>query len=642
MEFSIKPAAGAQPQTTNSQFQQDAPYCQAIPANRNLANTSHSLEQQPLQLREAEAMDTSTQNSDPAQLIEKLNQLHKKHKETPMPSLSQIQRYEKNQAEKSLAQCRKGPRREQLSRKHKQKVLQKKLDSINQRGQQHPWYKKYHTILMAYCQPELAKFIPSEILESLFDLLISKYSILKPSRRLLISRLRSIEELRKIIKNNPDLARGCLVNMDGVVFEKQSRIFSSDMCTAKKLGMEYESSAALCDYSGISFKKATFPYMIIRATFRNCNFSHADFTGSYITECDFHGADLTAACLEESCIISCDLHKSTLANIDFKEVGIIRYEQEKSRCLPKTIALLAQTILDYSNGSDHHLAARVLRMLADIFLTNDKPEKAEEVYDELLRRQQAEVDDFVNMGQYYMLAARALNEENHENKARLIEKAIARLQKGWRETSNNTGATINHDELFILAMKALSETDSAFNWRSVLEEIKNKAMGDPWVLLNMAQLFAVKQEDYEAPGILKQLMSNPEPYNKELLSDICQIISERGIHHEKFSTVALSLLQTVTCIIKGECITEEIDCENSGKHKYILACWLYRINALLHSGYSEEAYKVIFEMETAVPGTRQMLLENSYEDSPAWQRGGVIFKDLILRIRAAVAGIDLR
>ena len=353
------------------------------------------------------AMDTSIQNnSDPAQLIEKLNQLYKKHMETPRPSLSQTQRREQNKTGKKLAQCKAGPRRVQPSRKHDQTLLQKKLDNISRKEQQHPWHKEHRAILMAYCRPELAEFIPPEILVLLQELLSSEYSVLKkPSYRLLIKILDNPEELKKVIQNNPELANGRLVNMDKAVFKRESQITKSAMDDKKK----NLSPSASCDYSGISFRQAVFPCMTVEATFKNCNFFQASFTGSGISHCDFYGADLTAAYLAECSITNCDFSSATLTDVNFGGVESILYYPKKDRCFSETITLLSSAILHYSSN---HGDALPLRSLAYMLLENTRLKEAEAVYDELVRRRQTELIDFLRLGLKYLDMIRELVTKN--------------------------------------------------------------------------------------------------------------------------------------------------------------------------------------------------------------------------------------
>ena len=188
-------------------------------------------------------------------------------------------------------------------------------------------------------------------------------------------------------------------------------------------------------------------------------------------------------------------------------------------------------------------------------------------------------------------------------------------------------------------MKAMEATDPGYDWRTILEEIESKGIKDTTVLVNMAQLLAIKQDDHKAMAILKQVTTCPE-LCKSKLSVIFKIISIIGLRNTTLSNEAFALLEAATPHIRSDCTTEQTSVPSVANDNNILASWLYKINFLLQSGDTEKAYKLIVEMERAIPGTKELLLEKAYEDSSAWIWGETMLHDLAVKIRAAVAGID--
>ena len=505
--------------------------CESPSLQSRTAEVTSGCESPSLQSGKAEVMDASTQDSSPAQRIRELDQLYNKHKETGPPSLSRAQHLKKKKVEESLAQYREGPREVQKSHQHELQRLQKELDHLNREEQQHPWYKKHRAILMAYCKPELATLIPPEIIELLQDLLISEDSILNSAQCSLINILNSTEDFRKVIKNNRDLDKGKLTNMNGVVFKHACSLTSPFDC--------HIPFAEEGDYSDISFQSATFPSMHISAIFSRCDFSHANFTGTNFAgtefagtefigtefiHCDFRKANFTGTCFTKCWISCCNFDQATLKDVDFSDLGFMVYNTTKGENLSNTIDLLYQAIIEYTGRDTSHRTAAALRSLVHILQDNKQPEKAEEVYGELLQRQQAEIADFMRMGEYYLRAAFTVGDEK---KTQMTGKGIAWLQKGWQKTSDTPGEFHNHSKLFITAMHSLPDADSSFDWRSVLNDIKKSkgAINDAYVLRQMAQLLIAKQADGEAMEILKQLAQDSQHDDQELLANICNAIS---------------------------------------------------------------------------------------------------------------------
>ena len=518
--------SGCKPPSLQSRTAEAMSGCESPSLQSRTAEAMSGCESPSLQSGKAEAMDASTQDSSPAQRIRELDQLYNKHKETGPPSLSHAQLLKKNKVEESLAQYREGSREVQKSNQHELRRLQAMLVHFNREEQQHPWYKKHRAILMAYCKPELATLIPPEIIELLKDLLISEDSVLNSAQCRLINILNSTEDFRKVIKNNRDLDQGKLTNMNGVVFKHACSLISP---------YDYRAIGGVQnDYSDISFQSATFPSMHISVTFTRCDFSHANFTGTDFTginytdtdflHCNFHGANFTDTCFTKCTISCCNFDQATLKNVNFSDLGHLNCHKLEGENLSNTIDLLYQAIIEYIGRDNSHRTASALRSLAHILRDNKQLEKAEEVYSELIQRQQAKISDFIEIGQYYLGAGRAAS---GEKKTQLTEKGIAWLQKGWQKTSDTPGAFHSHNNLFIIAMHFLPDADSAFDWRSVLDDIKKSKsiINDHHVLTRMAQLLIEKQADGEALEILKQLAHDPQHDDQELLANICNAIS---------------------------------------------------------------------------------------------------------------------
>ena len=624
-------------EAASSELQPVNPSDKRLPEVQSVTTLNNSLKALSLESGKAEAMDTSIrENSDPKQQIEELNQLYTKHMEKSPPPLSQTQCRKKNQTEKNLAQCKEGSRQVQLSHQHELKRLQKNLDSIDRQEQLHPWHKEERVILMAYCKSELATFIPLDIISLLRDLLSSENSVLEPKNRLLIRLLNDDKELITVIENNPKLAEGTLDNMGKVVFQHECWLVSPDAYSTPLFKMEGH-------YSGISFKEATFPSMTIHATFRDCDFSNADFTGTYFSDCDFRGANFTAACFAKCTIISCNFDQATLTGANFSDLGLIMYTTAKDENFSNTVRLLYQAIIKYTRGDNSHQAASALRSLAYMLLGGKQLEKAEEVFDELVRRQQAKITDFFRIGRHYSHAAHVLNEEDHENKMRLTRQAIAWLQKGWQKTSDSPGELYDRNDLFIMAMEILPEADSTFNWRSVVNDIKKSKsiINDTHVLTVMARLLTKKQADGEAMETLTQLVNDPKHLNKGKLAEICKIILEIILRNKAFPKEALTLLDKATALTEYDHLHISPLDFGSDKNRDICTRWLYRIDLLLQSGRSKDALKLISEMESTVSGARQMLVERDYDGLLPRRLGGPMLVDLVTKIRDSLANIKI-
>ena len=621
-------AAKTQPQMTNSQSQQGASSCQAISTDRKLVDANHSLEQKPLDSRDTEPMDISPQHSSQQQ-IEELDEQYAAYMGMGFSSFSGAVRKEKNKIKQELSRF--GGNKVPLKAQHGKINLQKRLALIEQLEQQD---KQASEILMAYCKPELAYLISPDKLKLLQDLLSSEYSVLTtPSLRLLISRLKTPDELRKVIYNNPNLALGTLANMDEVAFKSQSQISPHVKFTAGDLEMGL-------NYTNISFQNTVFSDMQIRATFKNCNFSHADFSGSALLQCDFCEANLTGTCFAHCTIMNCDFYQATLTGGNLDSASIT-YQPKQGRCFSETITLLAQAIFEQSEkNNDYQRTASTLRSLAYALLESQQLEKAQAVYSKLAQGQQATTTDFVNIGQAYLNRINASGEEDMENRARLAAKTVDWLQKGWKETANNSSHLFSHRMLFVLAIQAISKTDSAYEWHPAMDHIKNSKsiMKDTSLLLSMAQLYAVKQEDNEAMQILRQLVKDPTHYNLVSLSEICKTISEIGLRNKKHLAEALLLLEVATKHCRDLSISRK-SC--SLKTHDFVVCWLYRIDLILVSKRSEEALELISAMGKYVPEAKEMLLGEKYEDSAAWKNGGSEFESLVLKIRTAVAPIGV-
>ena len=620
--------AKTQPQMTDAQLQKNASSYQEIPADRKLADTGHSLEQKPLNLRDTKPMDTSTQHSSQQQ-VEELDEQYAAYIGIGFSPFSRAVFEEKREIIKRLSRLEgdKVPLKEQREKTN----LQTRLALLNQLEQQD---KQANEALMAYCKPELADFISSDKLTLLQDLLSSEYSVLPPSLRLLISRLKTPDELRKVIENNPNLARGTLDNMDRVVFKRQSQISPNVEFTAGDLEMGL-------DYTNISFQNTVFSGVTIRATFKNCNFSHARFTGSEFLQCDFCEANLTGTCFAHCIIKNCNFHQATLTGMDFGNLGLtcITYKPEQGRCFAETITLLAQVIFEQGEkNNDYQSTASTLRSLAYTLLESQQLEKAQAVYSKLAQGKQATTTDFVNIGRAYLDRIYTSNGEDPENMAHLAAKTVDWLQKGWKETANDPNQLYNHRALFDLAIHAMSKTDSAYEWHPAVDHIKkSKSIAkDTSLLLSMAQLYAVKQEYNEAMQILRQLVKDPTHYNLVSLSEICKTISEIGLRNEKHLAEALFLLEVATKHCRDLSIGRK-SCNL--KTHYFVVCWLYRIDLILGLKRSEEALKLISAMEKDAPEAKEMFLGEEYENSSAWKNGGSDLESLVLKIRAAVAAI---
>ena len=616
----------------NSDFESLSLQSRMMPVDK----TSSNFESQPLHLREIEAMDTSTpEDSAPLRRIKELEKEYRDQMSaTDRPLYSTTTQHpEKKKSEKGLKQYQKGPRLP-LKQQRGQSKPQKKPDSITDR---HPWDEKHDEILMSYCKPELAEHIPRDKLMLLKDLMSSENSVLEPQNRLLILLLNDDKELRKVIENNPDLAGGTLDNMDKVVFQSGACL---KMNTAKRLRIAGKSSAAICDYSAISFKEASFQNMSVKAIFRDCDFTHADFTGTNILECDFHGANLTAACFTKCWISRCNFDEANLTDIDFGGVRYLLYPKGENRDFSNTVSLLSQAITQYSSKDNNHQTASALRLLANMLTTRKLWQKAEGLYDELAQRQQAKAADFLRLGNQYWTTENDSGEKKPENKVSLAERAIAYLQKGWQVTSDNDKEEVTHNHLFIAAMNIMSETDSVNNWRPILEEIKSKGVrSDTNVLVAMAQLLTAKQADGEAMETLRQLVNNPEHFNKGQLAEICKAIQEIILRNGAFSEEAITLLNTATTLTGHDRLYIASLDLYLDKNRDICTRWLYRIDFLLQSEHSEDALKLISAMESTVSGAWQMLVEEDYDGTLPWMHGGLVLVDLVTKIKASLANI---
>ena len=593
---------------------------------------------------EADLTGAPLEDSYSVQQIEELNRQYRAHINLGPPSLSREQCVKRNQLEKEMGEYSSAQPDQQFSKAE----LREQLDVINhqEQAQMSPWHKKHHLILMVYHHSELVELIPADILQSLQNRLISEHSLLDLPRRLLIKILDSPEEMKKVIKNNPDLARGDLVNMDGVAFNNGAKINRGNLSTVGYSRKEKcKDVAYTCDYSGISFKEATFPCMkITEATFSQCHFSEANFTGSEFLDCDFSRSDLTAACFAECSIKRCNFHEATLTDIDVRDIKKISYLLTGTKDYSEWVAPLSHAILEYGKKNNDHRSALPMRLLAGMLLTNRLPKESEEVCDELVQQNHAEITDLQLIGDTYLDEINTLSDEAHEYKAQLAKKTVTWLQKGWQTISDDQTYEVDHETLCSTAMSAMCHTDSTYNWRDVLEEIKSKrVIKNSSGLMSMAQLLVAKQEDNEAMAILKRMTTHPEHCDKKL-PEICKAISTIGLRNKALSAEACHLLETTIACIENDCITGPFRLNNLMEYDKIFACWLYRIDLRLQSGRSAEALELISAMNRAVDGAEKMLLEEKYEDTFAWKRRGscYIFRDLVLRIRAAIAAIKLK
>ena len=604
---------------TDSQSQQGAPYCQAISTDRKLVDANHSLEQKPLNSRVTEPMEISPH---PMQQIEELD---KKYAARMRPPCSQ-------------------------PASSPPPLKKKKIDHTLT---QHTAYKETDKILMGYCQSELADLISSDKLKLLQDLLSSERSVLEPPLRHLISILDSPEEIRKVIKNNPVLALGTLVNMDEVVFKRRSKILSFIIKTEEDIQIIGESCSVIhhssdfhliYKYSGISFKDAQFPGMTIEAIFERCDFSRAHFINAAITGCDFQESNFTGAVITKGHIRNCDFHEAILTDVDFGNTQYIIYSDKSDKCFENTVNLLFNAIIAYSKRekNDKPAVTTALRSLAQMLMNRKQPEKASAVYDELLEKQDLQIPDFVHLGQAYVDAICISSEEGHEQKTHhLAENAIKWMQVGWQNTHNTTGC-VNYNHLFSMAVDFMCYTSSSYNWQKVLEDIEDReTIKETNVLLSKAELFVAKQEDEKAMVILEQMATDSEHCRKRP-AKICEVISAIGLRNKTLSTQALRLLEDVTAREGiGQIRREPLTFSDEIKHIKTFACWLYRIDLLLQSERSEEALKLISAMEKDITGAKEMLSGEKYGESSAWKNGGFEFEELVMQIRTAVAAIDL-
>ena len=655
------PAAPAktQPQMTDSQLQKNASSYQEIPTDRKLADANHSLEQKPLDSRDTEPMDIPMQeNSGPAQPL--VLQAQQVGETTPVlinPDMDvteamevmeistcpvqQIEELERQYAARMGPPCSRPPSPPSLKKRKMEHTLTP-----------HTADKETDKILMGYCQDDLAGHIPTDKLELLQDLLSSERSVLKPSLRHLISILDSPEDMRKIIKNNPNLATGTLANMDEVVFKAQSNILPLRINSTKGIAIAGESSSVLCDssglylvhdYSDISFKKAEFPCMQMRAIFRRCDFSQANFFGSVLIDCDFRGSNFTKALMQKGAIQHCDFHGATLTDVDFGYTRCITYSDKDEKCFANTINLLFNAVIAYSRReeNDRPAGTKALESLALMFTDRKQLKEARAVYDELLQRRDTRLSDFNNLGYAYLNAIGDLSEKDHENRAHLAEKAIDWLQTGWKTTINNEAGVINHYTLFSLAMRAMENTGPSYDWRKGLEEIESRdTIKNTHVLVGKAQLLAAKQADNEAMALLRQMVADPEHCRKKL-PEICKIISEIGLRNKTLLAQALSLLEESIFSAVRNCARGPLYAQDKKKQINFCAPLLHKINLLLQSERSKEALKLIHLIRLEIPGVKEALLGEEYKNSFIWQNREDGFERLILQIRAALAAIGV-
>ena len=649
--------AKTQPQMTDSQLQKNASSYQEIPADRKLVDTGHSLEQKPLESRDTEPMNTSTQErSGPAQSL--VLQAQQVGETTPVLKDSDI-----NVAETMEISPYPVQRIEELDKKYAARMgppcsqpasspppLKKR--KMERTLTPHTADKETDKILMGYCQSELADLISSDKLKLLQDLLSSECSILKPSLRHLISILDSPEQIRTIIKNNPNLATGTLSNMDGVVFKRFSEILPLRMNSTKDITIAGESSSVLCDssdprpvhdYSDISFKKAEFQYIFMQATFRRCDFSRANFFGSVLTNCDFSGSNFTEAAIQKGVIEHCDFHGATLTEVDFAHICSIAYSYKDEKSFANTINLLSKAIIAYSRKEkdDRPAGTAALQSLGQMLINCKQLKEARAVYDELLQRRDTELSNFVNLGHEYLTAIKYSSEKDHENKAYLAEKAIDWLQIGWKTTTNVEGDITNHYTLFGMAIRAMKNTGPSYDWQKVLEDIQGRSLvKKSYVLVSIAKLFAKKQEYNTAMAILAQMITDPEHFHHKL-REICKIISKIGLRNQTLLTQAFHLLKEARFSAARYYVSEPLNTEDKRNYTNYCASWLYRINLLLQLERSKEALELISAMELEVPDAKEMLLGEKYEDSAAWKNGRSDLENLVLKIRAALAAIDV-
>ncbi|USE38839.1 pentapeptide repeat-containing protein [Endozoicomonas sp. SCSIO W0465] len=516
---------------------------------------------------------------------------------------------------------------------HQAKMLQK-LNVCNRSGKPNLKDQHLQSILKGCCKPELARLIPDDMLNLLASWLGSPCSILEPSRQELIKQLSSPEELRKVIQNNPYLASGNLYNMDDVVFKKGAELPSSDIADNKRLREELNLSKSPCDYSGMSFRGASFPEIYIQdASFRNCDLSNADFTGSRFLSCDFSGADLTAACLGKCSITYCDLNKTTLTYADFGDIEYLSFDNDRSS---KTIDLLSGALAEYSKRTNDDQAAQIIRARARMLLASGRREEAEAVYEELIHRQRMEIDDFWLLGESYLESADKLDEDNQKGKAQLAEKAVACFQKGWRVTDNPGDNSANHNLLFNAAIIALRKAGPAFDWRSVLEDIKSTATKNIRILTWMAKTLAKHHEDRDAMNMLLQLVNNQDDiHNKQAhLPTICKTAATIGLRNKEYLTSALVVLEGVTRIALdhyGE--GDSFNLFYIGRN-VIFNCWLHQLDILVHYGHYEEASNVAFEMNKVIPGTLELFAEKDCQKTAIWGQSSWKSRQLIEKIKA--------
>ena len=491
--------------------------------------------------------------------------------------------------------------------------------------------EKLHKILKSCCRPELARLIPDNMLNSLKRWLGSEHSVLDPPRRELIKVLRSPGELRKVIQNNPHLASGDLYNMDDVVFESGSKLPTSYKYTYWDLVEGSNLIKTLCDYSGMTFKGATFPKMNITANFGNCDMSHANFTGSQLINNDFYNTDLTAACFSKCYISCCDFHKATLIGVDYGDIQHISFFDN---CLPKSIDLISRELAEYSRRKTGDQATSAMKTRAKMLLDSQRQEEAEAAYDELMHRKSMGVKDFLEIGCPYLNSAMKLDENDREKKAHLAEKAVACFQKGWQVTANTTNFC-NHNLLFNVAIEALHETGPAFDWRSVLEEIKSTDTKSTKTLVWMARILAEKQEDQDAMDILLQLVNIPEHHLQDegMLFHLCKITAGIGLRNKEYLVSALTVLENATTFIWSAYNIYDLDRLGPLAQQDIFGCWLYRLDLLIHSGRFEEASRVAFEMDEAIPGALELFSEQNYKETVAWKEGGEMVAEIIEKIR---------
>ncbi len=542
----------------------------------------------------------------------------------------------KKQLEKKLKQLKSGSDNDvRLTKCERSRCakLQRELDALTHGDRLDLSDKGLQNILTSCCKPELARLIPDDMLDLLKSWLGSSYSILEPSRRELIKVLSNPWELRKILQNNPHLAGGDLYIMDDVVFESGSRLSASDPHIDWELREELKLPQASRDYSGMSFKRVTFPAMRLEANFRNCDMSYADFTESKLFCSDFYGADLTAACLSKCTITWCDFHKATLIGVDFSGIEYLTFLRHEQ--FSKTIELLSQALAEYSRRKSGDQAALTMRARARMLLENKRLEEAEAAYDELMQRNSMEVIDFWQLGHSYLESADRLNDKDKERKAHLAEKAVGCFREGWKVTSNIREGHWNHNVLFDWAIVALGKTGPAFDWRSVLEDIKSTGTKDTRILVRMAQTLADKQEDLEAIDILLRLISTPEYYqnHKGLLDDICKMAAEIGERQPELLNSALIILEGATTFSQEAYnVDAELDWE---QQQDLFACWLYRLNLLVKAHLAEEASKVAVDMDKAIPGSLELFSANDYEKTAVWDKGAFYYDELIKTIRTA-------